>query len=47
VNDALRDELLLSTDSRGDTGPILGASAVFRYLNTLGMVARDLRLLAF
>jgi hypothetical protein len=37
VKDAFRDALLVSTESRGNALPILGASAVFRYLNTFGM----------
>lgn len=43
VKDALRDALLLSTDSRGNALPMLGARAVFRYLNTFGMAVLDLR----
>ena len=44
VKDALRDALLLSTDSRGNVFPMFGAMAVFRYLNTFGMAVLDLRL---
>jgi len=43
VKDALRDALLLSTDSRGCAFPMFGARAVFRYLNTFGMAVLGLR----